>query len=163
MLEWITASESNTAWIILERSADATNWELVERLPAQGWSSELHTYSSEDTNPHILTYYRLKIVDLDGAEYFSNVIALERNKVSGITITPVPASDEIQLIYEAPEDSEVTVSIVDVVGRQLISETLQVSEGLNAKTIDIRSLAVGLYYLTVDNGKDSHTQRIIKQ
>lgn len=163
MLEWITASESNTAWIILERSTNATNWELVERLPAQGWSSELHNYAAEDMNPYLLTYYRLRIIDLDGAEYFSNVIALERNTVNGVTVTPVPAREEVQMIYEATEDGEINVSIVDVVGRTVISETVQTAEGLNTKTIDIRSLAVGLYYLTVDNGEDTHTQRIIKQ
>jgi len=100
-------------------------------------------------NPYLLTYYRLRIVDLDGAEYFSNVIALERNTV--------------QMIYEATEDGEINVSIIDVVGRTVISETVQITEGLNTKTIDIRSLAIGLYYLTVDNGEDTHTQRIIKQ
>jgi len=163
MLEWITASESNTAWILLERSSNATNWELVERLPAQGWSSELVQYSAEDMNPYLSTYYRLKIIDLDGAEYFSNVIALERNTVSGVTVTPVPAREEVQMIYEATEDGEVTVSVVDVIGREVVRETVQITEGLNTKTIDIRSLAVGLYYLTVDNGEDSHTQRIIKQ
>jgi len=126
MLEWITASESNTAWIILERSTNATNWELVERLPAQGWSSELHNYAAEDMNPYLLTYY-------------------------------------LQMIYEATEDGEINVSIIDVVGRTVISETVQITEGLNTKTIDIRSLAIGLYYLTVDNGEDTHTQRIIKQ
>ena len=163
MLEWVTASESNTAWILLERSSNATNWELVERLPAQGWSSELVQYSAEDMNPYLLTYYRLRIIDLDGAEYFSNVIALERNAVSGVTVTPVPAREEVQMIYEATEDGEVTVSVVDVIGREVVRETVQITEGLNTKTIDIRSLAVGLYYLTVDNGEDSHTQRIIKQ
>ncbi len=163
MLEWVTASESNTAWILLERSSDAVNWGLVERLPAQGWSSELHQYSAEDMNPFLVTYYRLRIVDLDGAEYFSNVIALERNTVSGVTVTPVPAREEVQMIYEATEDGEINVSVVDVIGRQVVSETMQITEGLNTKTIDIRNLAVGLYYLTVDNGEDTHTQRIIKQ
>jgi len=163
ILEWVTASESNTAWIILERSSDVTNWELVERLPAQGWSSELFQYSSEDMMPHLLTYYRLRIVDLDGAEYFSNVIALERNTVSGVSISPVPAREEVQMIYEATEDGEMTISIIDVVGREVARESMQISEGLNTKTIDIRNLAVGLYYLTVDNGIDTHTQRIIKQ
>jgi len=163
VLEWVTASESNTAWIILERSSDVTNWELVERLAAQGWSSELFQYSSEDMTPHLLTYYRLRIVDLDGAEYFSNVIALERNTVSGVSISPVPAREEVQMIYEATEDGEMTISIIDVVGREVARESMQISEGLNTKTIDIRNLAVGLYYLTVDNGIDTHTQRIIKQ
>ncbi len=162
-LEWVTASESNTAWILLERSSDAVNWGLVERLPAQGWSSELVQYSAEDLAPYLLTYYRLRIVDLDGAEYFSNVIALERNTISGVTVTPVPASEEVQMIYEAVGDGEISISIVDVVGRQVVSERMQITEGLNTKTIDIRNLAVGLYYLTVDDGEDSHTQRIIKQ
>lgn len=163
ILEWITATESNTAWIILERSLDASNWDLVERLPAAGWSSDMRQYSSEDSNPYALTYYRLRIVDLDGVEYFSNVVALERNTLSGVTISPVPARDEVTMLFDASEEGDLSVTIVDVLGRELSKENMAINIGLNTKTIDISSLPVGLYYVTVDNGADTHTKRIIKQ
>lgn len=163
ILEWVTASEANTAWIILERSLDASSWDLVERLPAQGWSSEMHQYSAEDANPYALTYYRLRIVDLDGAEYFSNVIALERNTLSGVTVSPVPADEEVMIRFDAAETGELSLSIIDVLGQEISKETIPINIGLNTKTIDIRSLPVGLYYVTVDNGVDTHTKRIIKQ
>jgi len=163
ILEWITASEANTAWIVLERSLDASNWDLVERLPAAGWSTDMRQYTAEDANPYALTYYRLRIVDLDGAEYFSNVIALERNTLSGVTISPVPAKDEVTMLFDASEEGELSVTIVDVLGRELSKENMAINIGLNTKTIDIRSLPVGLYYITVDNGVDTHTKRIIKQ
>jgi len=163
VLEWMTSSESNTAWFILERSSNVTDWEMVERLPAQGWSSELHSYSAEDMNPYPLTYYRLRIVDLDGIEYFSNIIVLERNTLSGVVISPVPAQNEIYMQFDAPESGVLTLTIVDLLGRELNKEIVNVDTGLNTKEIDISSLAVGLYYITVDNGVDTHTKRIIKQ
>lgn len=163
VLEWVTASESNTAWIILERSSNVTDWELVERLPAQGWSSEMHNYSAEDTNPYAVTYYRLRIVDLDGLEYFSNIVVLERNTLSGVVISPVPARDAVYMQFDASESGELSLAITDVLGRELSREIMPIQVGLNTQQIDISKLPVGLYYVTVDNGVDSHTKRIIKQ
>ncbi len=163
LLQWITATESNTQWIILERSADAADWEVVERLPAQGWSATLTEYSSEDLNPYLMTYYRLRMIDLDGAEYYSDVLALERNSLSGMTISPIPAKDEVFLQFEDDTEGEVTISIIDIYGRELSKEIIPTIVGLNTKEIDIKAYASGLYYITIDNGIDQQTKRMIKQ
>lgn len=163
LLEWITATESNTDWIVLERSVDAFNWETVERVRAQGWSFNLHQYSVEDTNPYLLTYYRLRIIDLDAVEYFSNTIVLERNSLSGVTISPVPAKDNVFLQFDAAEEGEITITLIDIHGRKLNEKVISTVTGLNTVEIDLRAYASGLYYVHLDNGEDQQTKRIIKQ
>ncbi len=163
MLEWVTASETNTDWIVLERSADISTWETVERVKAQGWSFNLQQYGVEDMNPYLMTYYRLRMIDLDGMEYYSNVIALERNSLSGVTIAPIPAKDEVFLQFDAAEEGEITLTVIDIYGRELSKEVIPTVIGLNTQTINISAYASGLYYVTVDNGIDQQTKRILKQ
>lgn len=163
LLEWVTATEANTQWIVLERSKNTTVWEAVERLPAQGWSSTLKQYSAEDFNSYLLTYYRLRMIDLDGMEYYSDVIALERNGLSGVTISPIPAKDEVFLQFDTVEEDEITISVIDIYGRTLSEEVVSTLIGLNTVKIDIRAYASGLYYVHLDNGEDQYSKRIIKQ
>ncbi len=163
MLTWVTASETNTDWIVLERSSDISSWETVERVKAQGWSFDIHEYSAEDLNPYLLTYYRLRIIDLDGAEYYSNVVALERNSLSGITISPVPAMKDVFLQFDSGNEGDLSLTVVDIYGRELSKELVPVVVGLNTIKIDIRNYPSGLYYVTLDNGIDQQTKRIVKQ
>jgi len=83
--------------------------------------------------------------------------------LSGVTVSPVPADEEIMIRFDAAETGQLSLSIIDVLGQEISKETMPINIGLNTKTIDIRSLPVGLYYVTVDNGVDAHTKRIIKQ
>lgn len=163
LLEWITATESNTQWIVLERSADASIWETVERLPAQGWSATITEYSVEDYNPYLMTYYRLRMIDLDGMEYFSGVIALERNSLSGVTIAPIPAKNEVFLQFDTAEEGEIIITIIDIHGRQLMQKIVTTTIGLNTIEIDLRAYTSGIYFVSLDNGEDQQTKRILKQ
>lgn len=162
IVEWMTATESNTRWIILERSVDGVNWETVERLSAQGWSSDITTYKAEDMNPYIKTYYRLRMIDLDNTEYYSDIIFIERKNLDGLTITPVPAKDEVFVQFDG-DDGEITITVVDVQGRKLQEKIITTTIGINTVKINISTYMPGLYFIIMNNGIDSTTRRIIKQ
>jgi hypothetical protein len=77
---WITASETNNSLFVIEKSRDAINFETLGIESGAGNSSTLLNYSLIDTNPYETTYYRLKQVDYDGKETYSNIIAVNQNK-----------------------------------------------------------------------------------
>ncbi|MBK8341356.1 MAG: hypothetical protein IPK99_15840 [Flavobacteriales bacterium] len=67
LLEWITASETNTDLFILDRSADGAQFTEIGRVPAAGNSQSTLHYAHRDEAPLIgLNYYRLSEVDRDG-------------------------------------------------------------------------------------------------
>lgn len=67
-ISWETASEITSSHFVIERSADALNYEELTKVTAQGESSEVHQYRFVDMNPLIgVSYYRLRQVDLDSA------------------------------------------------------------------------------------------------
>ncbi|MEO1450663.1 MAG: PKD domain-containing protein, partial [Bacteroidota bacterium] len=83
LVEWVTASEQNSAHFDIERSLDGENFEAVGAVSAAGTSSSLLEYSFRDENVGNLRqsplYYRLRQVDLDGAFALSDRVVLRLN------------------------------------------------------------------------------------
>ncbi|MFW6243399.1 MAG: hypothetical protein ACOC2W_04500, partial [bacterium] len=66
-LEWVTATEINNDYFVIEKSEDLKNWEVVSYVQGAGNSNTLLTYSIEDFNPiQGVSYYRLTQHDFDG-------------------------------------------------------------------------------------------------
>lgn len=75
-LSWVTETEINNDFFILEKSYDAISFEEVEMLSGAGNSVENIRYESLDLNPQNLTYYRLTQVDFDGSSEASKIIVV---------------------------------------------------------------------------------------
>ena len=77
-LNWITASEVNNDFFMLERSVDGQNFTDLERIDGAGQSKELVYYTFTDYNPMSpISYYRLRQVDFDGTIAYSPVVRVE--------------------------------------------------------------------------------------
>jgi hypothetical protein len=71
---WSTVSEINTAKFIVERSVDMVNFIEITQLDAAGNSSQPRNYSCADDQPvGGYSYYRLKIIDLNGEFEYSQI------------------------------------------------------------------------------------------
>jgi PKD repeat protein len=81
-LEWITTSEENTDYFILERSVEVGEWDKIAVVNAAGNSQELRSYSHNDYGfiSRSVNYYRLRQVKIDGTFEFSNAIAVDNSK-----------------------------------------------------------------------------------
>ncbi|MFK8104175.1 MAG: T9SS type A sorting domain-containing protein, partial [Saprospiraceae bacterium] len=56
----------------------------------------------------------------------------------------------------------VSILVTDVVGKVVSSESYEAVKGINTRQMDINALANGIYFLTIDNGVEKVTDRIIK-
>lgn len=66
-IRWTTASETNSAYFIVEKSRDGKTWSAVKQVSAAGNSSTTQMYSVEDVEKNQgVAYYRLVQVDFDG-------------------------------------------------------------------------------------------------
>jgi len=74
-ITWITATETNNNYFTIERSYDATNWEVVRYINGHGTSSTPIQYETYDyTIKDGVVYYRLIQTDFDGKFTISGVI-----------------------------------------------------------------------------------------
>jgi hypothetical protein len=83
---WTTLQEKNCDFFELEHLNKNSVWEKIAQVEAIGEVSSLSDYSVFHPFPHQgINYYRLKIVDLDGSFFYSNVAAVTLKESNGIS------------------------------------------------------------------------------
>jgi len=137
-LTWSTASEKNTSFFSIEKSYDMLNFFEIGRLDAAINSSVIRNYSFNDSQINEgITYYRLKIVDLDGHYEYSQPRLVSR---SAFSETPYLVGNDLIL---TPCEEGTTIKIYDVSGK--LVENRQFENG----NFNIQHLENGFYLIHV--------------
>ncbi len=164
-LNWTTASELNASHFVVERSNDGVNFHSLAEKAAAGNSATNLYYNLVDKNPFPGTsYYRLRMVDLDGTEDFSPVrsIYLMSNKFEVLSIFPNPSKENVHVKYHVEKDRPVQFELTDVTGKSILFFEKNAIQGENAALVEVTDLAPGIYFLTVFDGISSITERVVK-
>lgn len=115
-LHWTTATETGTSYFGVERSADSQNFLSIGRVTAAQNSMVTQDYLFSDDAPLPgLSYYRLRMQDLDGSFTHSPVIALQRG--GAFRIHPNPVED--LLIWDLQVGNAQRARIYDALGRMI--------------------------------------------
>ncbi|HOG20225.1 MAG TPA: T9SS type A sorting domain-containing protein, partial [Salinivirgaceae bacterium] len=142
-LNWITVTETNSDYFIVQRSDDAINWKSLDKIQAAGNSSSISKYEYIDiTRVSGNLYYRLIQVDFDGTTSLSNIVSVncsDKFENSQITIYPNPAND---ILYFSEAHS---FKIFDIYGRLLKQSEKEQS------SVNISDLKKGMYYIKFEN------------
>jgi hypothetical protein len=167
-LRWATASEKNSDYFVVERSASGkSEYQAVGRVAAAGSSSSARSYQLRDAEAGMLgvnmLYYRLRQVDADGSETFSPVVAVAVGKPTGLTqldVYPNPAgtAQEAHLDFRnLPGGGQLTTYAET---GQLVS---QVPLAENVGRVALPALKAGLYYVVLRDaaGRKVATQRLV--
>ena len=79
ILQWITASETNNAYFIVQHTADpALGFEDLGKVTGAGTTTTAQTYNYSHLTPVVgVNYYRLKQVDFDGSSETFEIRAVE--------------------------------------------------------------------------------------
>ena len=90
-----------------------------------------------------------------------NKLPIKPSSIS-LQITPNPSSDIITVFFNQPTALNTIITITDALGRELYTSNIGNTTSANI-SIPIKSWINGLYYLTIENSKESITKKIIKQ
>jgi len=153
-LNWVTASEKNNDYFIIERSDDGVIWEFLDKLGGAGNSNQLLSYQTYDFNPYRgITYYRLKQVDFDGQKSYSEIRSVFNT--ADLTVLQNP-SNGIFGVGGMPKHQENVIRVMDLSGKQL-QEHLVFGESFE---LDLTDYHAGMYLVTVN---EMETIKIIKE
>jgi len=162
-VKWSTASELNNDYFTVERSQDATNFELVAKVPAAGNSNTLKKYVTQDEKPYRgLAYYRLKQSDFDGTFKYSKIVAVDfLNEEYGIKIYPNPTSEII--IIDFLEDAATQPNIISI--KNLIGQQVEPNQivSKNQIKVDLSQLPSGIYFVGITLGEKTIERKIVLQ
>jgi predicted esterase len=109
---------------------------------------------------HTMNYPELTQELMECINFFNNgssSIASPTGKTA-LTLYPNPASNEITVVVGSSSKQSI-VTIFNTQGQLVISSVVEKQNN----SLDIRKLSPGLYYLTLDNGKQQHNSKFIKQ
>ncbi|MFN8154499.1 MAG: T9SS type A sorting domain-containing protein [Bacteroidia bacterium] len=79
-----------------------------------------------------------------------------------VKLYPVPAASRLNLDYNSNVKGDVVISVKDQLGRVITSENKAVNNGVNTLSVDLASIASGIYFVTIDNGVESFNARFTK-
>jgi len=97
----------------------------------------------------------------DQVEEFQFVGIEELFEDGDISVFPNPAKDLINLSFILIENSKINVSLLDISGKQLISETYNPHEGSNHLSFDVSNIAKGIYILNLNTEKGNLKYKVI--
>ncbi|MGL4596048.1 MAG: T9SS type A sorting domain-containing protein [Bacteroidia bacterium] len=159
-LNWRTASEQDNDFFEVRRTTDGSSWTTIARVDGAGNSTQLLNYAAIDPNPIIgVNYYRLRQVDFNGQESFSEVVPVEF-KTSEETNTVFPSPSSGQFTISGTLNAGDVIEVYDLTG-QLVFRREQAETG-KQQTLDLSSLAEGSYLIHLSSPVHApQTMRIV--
>jgi hypothetical protein len=167
VLEWITASERNNDYFVIERSTDALIFNEIGRINSIGNSTTLLSYRHEDHDvlQGVRYYYRIKQVDFDGtyanSEIVSAILSIRKDIIVGPFI-PNPATLTTLLNVVTSNPQKVIFKLFALNGERLISEKYDLQQGNNEINIDMGRIEPGTYFGQLHTAEGVFIRKLIK-
>ncbi len=163
-LQWATASEENSDHFEIERSIDGAKFYPIGFVNAAGQSFVRKDYSFLDESPMPgKNYYRLKAIDKNGSYGYSNVIDIDTRIGLNLLLTgfyPNPVTKYGFVSVLSSETQQMQALVMDMAGRQIDTQTFNVSVGENNIPIDFSNYADGIYNVLILNATMEHVGMI---
>jgi hypothetical protein len=172
MLNWATATETNSSHFIVERSVNGKTFEAVAKVKASGKSNSVMNYRSFDENAFRVTasntlYYRLKMVDNDGKYEYSKTAIVsikDKKETAPLSVFPNPYSDKTYLQVNATEAANANIAVVDITGKVVISYSEIVAEGSSVLSLQqSETLKAGIYFVSIEVNRIKQVTKLVKQ
>jgi hypothetical protein len=123
------------------------------------------------------TTYYFNVKSENGAGLFSNVISSDGQTVTiptsvkeltesnFVTIYPNPFNNSFVVSLNLEQDYEISMTLVDATGREIITYQSKESSGTYAKTIDANSLNLsnGIYWVKIKYNNQELCKKLVKQ
>jgi hypothetical protein len=164
-LLWQTASESNNAFFIVQRSYDGRVFRDIDTLAGAGNSEALIDYEYIDqpewTGSHV--YYRIKQQDFDGQFAMSRVEAVGVDAAVQLFCYPNPNTQGTLYVkfYSPLSYGKAKATLYNLLGEEMYVEEVSIWEGMHQLEVQHR-LPKGIYLLQLEmNGAKVAQSRVL--
>ncbi|CAN5872330.1 hypothetical protein BH11BAC4_BH11BAC4_04680 [soil metagenome] len=160
-LSWKTAQEQDTKEFQVERSMNSRDFMPIGTVMATGPASGSE-YGFPDRDISTGTYfYRLKMIDKDGAFTYSNIISFNNNG-KGMLVKGNPFKDKIEVLLPGSK-GEVTFRLLDAKGRVVFINKAVVDGSSIMLSLKDRPLSSGIYILEASIEGQHFSEKLIKE
>ncbi|MFK7935475.1 MAG: choice-of-anchor J domain-containing protein [Saprospiraceae bacterium] len=162
VLRWSIGEARNMLNYVIERSTDGlSKWEIIGTVKAKNQGDI--QYQLEDLNPLETSYYRLKMVELDGRFTLSDLVVVEAIQNTKLQVVPNPSLERVQIKFNANEEDNAQLELYNLTGKLVRELEVTTVIGMNEQLLSLADLESGFYLLTVHTKNRSESIRLIKK
>ncbi len=166
-LNWSTSFEENSDVFFVEKSTDnGQNFEVIGQVSAAGNTAKGKEYRFLDLNVvDGAAWYRLRQVDLDKTESFSNVAEIEKlvsNNLVIKDINTIEVSKEFVVQLESFVAGPLEYVLTDGHGTIVMENGQNLINGINTVIVDLENEPKGNYKLTMRMEKEVEVLNFVK-
>ncbi len=168
ILVWETATELNNSGFVVERSSDNKLFERIGFIEGKGTTTEKQEYTFTDAglSGKGKFYYRLKQIDHDGTETYSDVIEVDYSAIPRVFSLsqnyPNPFNPMTTIEFGIPKESKVSLKIYDALGSEvetIVNEKME--PGFYKYQWNASRLASGAYFYRLTAGSFVSTKKLM--
>lgn len=162
ILEWKTTHESDLLGFEVQHSSDRLSWKKLDFITSQGSAILTNHYYFVDQVPSQgVNYYRLEILDQDGASSYSNLVSIHNQiqlAARQLTVQPNPSREGHLSIFLTGDDvSGTPIRLLNPLGLLIREETLTQS----GMELDISEVPSGVYFVLVGTAQGNLITKVI--
>ncbi|MDQ8003565.1 MAG: T9SS type A sorting domain-containing protein [Pedobacter sp.] len=162
-LNWATASEKDNDYFEVLRASQDGVFKAIDKVNGKGTTNGNSNYQFVDQNPlNGNNYYKLKQVDLNGNSKEYGPVIVSFDLTTSKLAASVNADHHLLLTYQATENTNADITIVDLNGKKLISQKMNFTKGLNQAKLDVSALPKGLYLIKLGAKGNNSAAKFIK-
>lgn len=158
-LSWKSTEELPQDFYRLYRSADGQNYEEIYLEMNRRGKSQLYYYTDNTAQPGTNYYYRVLQTDGDSRQVYSNVAEVVPDLWAIQSLSPNPVRTQLTVALASPGQATATYQLVDDLGRTVYSSVLQLQPGTTILSLDVQTLATGLYLFRIQKDGESWLQK----
>ena len=170
VMNWQTLHESNLDYFSLERSTDGIHFQQVAQKLAAGKSEETLNYFLIDPAPlYGESIYRIRARSFKGESTVTSIrnVHFDAPTASlGIRyVSPNPFKENFSVSYRSLSANDVNVKVTSISGQVMYSGIMQpeIDRDNHFQYKEAASLRPGIYFLSLSQGDDQKTIKIVKQ
>jgi predicted GH43/DUF377 family glycosyl hydrolase len=166
IIVWTTATELNNLGFEIQRSADRKEFSTVGFVKGYGTTTGQHSYTYSDKNlENGKYYYRLKQVDFNGGNEYSDVIEVEWRAFNSYLLEqnyPNPFNPATKIGYGIQTRSNVKITILNAIGEEIAVVLNEEKEsGYHTVEFNASNLPSGVYFYRLQAGSYVETKKMI--
>ena len=165
-VSWSTSIEINNAGFYVMRSTDAIHFTTLGWVPGHDNSTTPQVYSYNDyaVVPGVVYYYKLKQVDNNGHYNETEIVEAQLTGADVFAVSdfvPNPARNQSKVIITCSSAQTIEVRLFDMLGRQMSSNSYDLSPGENNVDLNVQQLADATYSAMINAGNRTYARKLV--
>lgn len=162
---WKVLQEINVDHYVVERSFDGYTFIATGTVGyIQSTGSENQYRYIDPIGTYSKVYYRIRQIDKNGSSHYSNIVRLSKAAAFEAKLLPNPAHEKATLQLSGSATESLSIQMIDMNGKTLMSKNMVIKEGENDFTLDgLTKYAKGQYLLKLSTSKEEQHIKFIIQ